>query len=68
LVAARAANNTVSMREFNDLGVPISDWSEESTGYQTQHPPTLMFWNAVFYLLITGLNNDVYYKQAWNGR
>jgi hypothetical protein len=66
LVAQRGTDNRVYYQEYNYLGQPLTDWEQETVGYQTLHPVTLAANGQIIYSLITGEDGFVYWKEAWN--
>jgi hypothetical protein len=54
-------------RAYDENGNSMGSWSQDITGWQTVNTVALSIVGAVIYALITGLNGNVYYKQAYNG-
>jgi hypothetical protein len=61
------ANHTVQYRIYSPDGEAISPWLPDVTGYQTNHPVHFAAVGNALYALLTGLDNLVYYKQAYYG-
>jgi hypothetical protein len=60
------ANYQVQTRTYEPYGNPITGWWQaESTYWQTRYPAQLVAYGAVIYMLLTGLDENVYYKQAY---
>ena len=53
-------------RAFGVYGNPVSDWSQDITGWQTLNPVALSVLGAAIYVILTGLNDNVYYKQVFS--
>jgi hypothetical protein len=53
-------------RAYGPSGNPLGDWSQDITGWQTVYSVGLSVIGAAVYVILTGLNGYVYYKQAYN--
>jgi hypothetical protein len=53
-------------RTYGALGNPLGDWSQDITGWQTIYSLGLSVIGASVWAILTGLNGDVYYKQAYS--
>jgi hypothetical protein len=59
------ANYNVQTRVYDEWGLPVTDWQPESTGWQTHYPAQLAAYGEALYMLFTGLDGLVWYKQAY---
>lgn len=54
-------------RQYTANALPLEDWSQDITGWQTVNAVALSVVYGAIYAVLTGLNGYVYYKQAYNG-
>jgi len=55
-----------SYRVYGVNGNPVGGWSQDITGWQTIYSVGLSVVGAAIYVLLTGQNGIVYYKQAYS--
>jgi hypothetical protein len=53
-------------RTYNSIGNAMSGWSQDITYWQTIYSVGLSVVGATVYAILTGLNGNVYYKEAYN--
>ena len=54
-------------RAYNSGGYPIDNFTRDITGWQTLCPIFLSVVGQAVYTILTGLNYQVYYKEAYSG-
>jgi len=59
------SNLQVQTRVYDPWGFGVGGWNPESTFWQTHYPAQLAAYGAAIYMLFTGLDGLVWYKQAY---
>jgi hypothetical protein len=59
------ANYEAHARVYDEWGIPYTGWNSESTSWQSHFPVQLAAYGAAIYMLLTGLDGLVWYKQAY---
>jgi hypothetical protein len=54
-------------RQYTANALPLEDWSQDITGWQTVNAVTLSVVYGAIYAVLTALNGYVYYKQTYKG-
>jgi hypothetical protein len=53
-------------RPYGSVGQALGGWSQDITSWQTIYSVGLSVVSATVYVILTGLNGNVYYKEAYN--
>jgi hypothetical protein len=67
LVSYLDTSNHPNYRAYNSGGYPLDSFTQDITGWQTFAPVFLSVVGQAIYAILTGYNNQVYYKEAYSG-
>lgn len=59
-------SNVPNYRTYSSIGNAMGGWSQDITSWQTIYSVGLSVVGAAVYAILTGMNGNVYYKEAYN--